>query len=79
MRLNLRKVSAEFVLGPFYVETVLPPLANNSTKLRRSDRNKGKIVHYFPEVQHETSTFENKNITNSAVKQHELNNNHRID
>ena len=54
-------------------------LTNNSIKLRRSDRNKRKIIHYFPEVQHETSTSKNKNITNSAVKQHELNNNHKID
>ena len=37
------------------------------------------LGHYSPEVQHETSTFENENITNSAIKQHELYNNHKID
>ncbi|CAF4078830.1 unnamed protein product, partial [Rotaria sp. Silwood2] len=52
---------------------------DNSNNLRRSDRNKGKIVQYFPKIQNESIDFQQNNLTHSAVKQHEINNNHKID
>ncbi|CAF4001448.1 unnamed protein product, partial [Rotaria sp. Silwood1] len=54
-------------------------VVDNSNNLRRSDRNKGKTVQYFPKIQNESIDFEQNNLTHSAVKQHEINNNHKID
>ncbi|CAF1407553.1 unnamed protein product [Rotaria sp. Silwood1] len=54
-------------------------IVDNSNNLRRSDRNKGKTVQYFPKIQNESIDSEQNNLTHSAVKQHEINNNHKID
>ncbi|CAF3715913.1 unnamed protein product [Rotaria sp. Silwood1] len=54
-------------------------IVDNSNNLRLSDRNKGKIVQYSPKIQNESIDFEQNNLTHSAVKQHEINNNHKID
>ncbi|CAF1689061.1 unnamed protein product, partial [Adineta ricciae] len=57
------------------------PLNSNidSLPLRRSDRNKNKAVQYFPKTTVEARPFAHNTLTQSAVKQHELNNNHHID
>jgi hypothetical protein len=52
---------------------------DNSVNLRRSERNKGKVVQYFSETHIEVTPSEHNKVIHSAVKQHENNNNHRID
>jgi hypothetical protein len=54
-------------------------IIHNSVDLRRSERNKGKIIHYFPETYVEETSSEQTQVILSAVKQHENSNNHRID
>ena len=56
---------------------------DNSNNLRRSERNKGKVIHYFSNITDDDSTDEDVidksvNITKSALKQHETNNKHEI-
>jgi len=48
--------------------------------LRRSERNKNKIVNYFPKLPNIETIVEHNNILpHSSVKQHEINNNHKMD
>ncbi|CAF1345862.1 unnamed protein product [Adineta ricciae] len=59
---------------------IIPPNSNtDSLPLRRSDRNKNKVVHYFPKAPDERLTLPHNKSIQSAVKQHELSNNHHID
>ncbi|CAF4276567.1 unnamed protein product [Rotaria sp. Silwood2] len=51
-------------------------VTDNSSNLQRSERNKGKVIRYFPKTHNELTLFEQNNVTHSAVKQHENNNNH---
>ncbi|CAF3164199.1 unnamed protein product [Rotaria sp. Silwood2] len=50
----------------------------NIDNLRRSERNKGKTVNYFPIDEIENNINEQTKETNSAIKQHEIINNHII-
>ncbi|CAF1345844.1 unnamed protein product [Adineta ricciae] len=62
-------------------DTNLIPTNSNidSLPLRRSDRNKNKVVHYFPKTSDEVTARTQSKPTQSAVHQHEINNNHHID
>ena len=54
-------------------------LTENSSNLRRSDRNKGKVTQYSQKTLKESAISEKKhNLTQSAVKQHESTNNHKM-
>jgi hypothetical protein len=52
---------------------------NNITTLRRSDRNKHKVINYFSDLPNNDINSQQLKLTQSAVKQHENNHNHKID
>ena len=50
-------------------------MTDNSVNLRCADRNKGKVIQYFPETRIEITTFEHNKVVHSAAKLHENSNN----
>jgi hypothetical protein len=47
-------------------------IINNPNNLKRCDRDKGKVVEYFPAIEDEINHPEPNNIIQSAIKQHEI-------